>query len=131
MGRGKGWDSGENEALAKAWIASSEDPLVALNQTGKEFVETLRRRFVDRGPKKEDVSNGRFGQRTSTSIKQYFSDLSADVQKFQLSLRRVRASSITAVGEEGILSMAVAVHVGETNVVDYEYKTFHQDSWLN
>ena len=130
MGRGKSWDTAENEALARAWLVSSEDPVVGVNQTSKIFMDTLRRRFIERGPTKEEVPAGRFGNRTAASIKQNFSDVSADVQKFGVALMRVRASNPTGVGEEGVLFMAVAIQTGRTNVMEYDYKDLYKDEWM-
>eukprot|EP00171_Calliarthron_tuberculosum_P006594 IDg6594t1 len=35
MGRGKEWDAPENEALASAWIAASEDPIAGSTRRPK------------------------------------------------------------------------------------------------
>ena len=31
MARGKSWDTAENESLVRAWLVSSEDPVVYVN----------------------------------------------------------------------------------------------------
>lgn len=50
MGRGKSRSSQENEALARLWLASSEDPVVGTNQTSRTFFETHYSRFFKKGP---------------------------------------------------------------------------------
>lgn len=135
MGRGKSWDSKENEVLARAWISASEDPIAGTDQTAKRFVQTVRRRFIEKGPDPSDVTEGRYGYRSAISIRQHFSDLSADVQKFSLSLSKVQACNPTGVGDDGIISMAVAIHTGQTTTMDYAYKGYCGDmsncNWIS
>lgn len=82
MGRGKNWDSDENSVLAGAWIAASEYPEVGTAQTRKIFQDTVRRRFIEKGPAIQLIPDGKYGSRGSASIMQHFSDISADAQKF-------------------------------------------------
>eukprot|EP00171_Calliarthron_tuberculosum_P003045 IDg3045t1 len=84
MGRGKTWDGAENELLARAWITTSEDPVVGTDQTRKVFMDSVRRRFAASAP--VGAADGRYGTRSIVSIRQHFADLSADVQKFRLAL---------------------------------------------
>ena len=130
MGRGKVWDGDENKSLAKAWIAASEDPIVGTDQNRKLFIDTVRRRFIEMSPVASQVKDGTYSARSSVSIKHHFSDLSCDVQKFRASIGRVRASNPTGVGEDDVVSMAVAIHIGKTNVMDYDYKTFNVLEWV-
>ena len=52
------------------------------------------------------------------------------MQKFRASIGKVRASNPTGVVEHDIGSMAVAIHIGKTNVMDYECKTFNVLEWV-
>lgn len=131
MGRGKTWDSHENQALARAWVAASEDPIAGTDQTRKVFTDTMRRRFMERGPSPDTVPAGRYGFRSTVSIRQHFNDLSADCQKFYVALRAVRAANPTGVGEPEICSMAVAIHMGKSKVMDYDYKKFDPCTWIS
>lgn len=128
MGRGKSWEGDENEALARAWICASEDPVTGANQTSKTFCEALYRRFIEKGPPAATVPDGRYGFRTVASCKAHFDVISADAQKFFVSLRKLRACSPTGVSEDSITSMAVAVHTGATKVMDYEQKDLTRTS---
>lgn len=129
MGRGKAWDSDENMVLAKAWIATSENPIVGADQKSKTFFDTLHRRVLEKGPPRHTIVNGKYGLRTVESCRKHFTELSADVQKFSVSLRKVHASCPTGVNEEGILSMAVAIHVGQTDKMDYAYQDYDKNNW--
>lgn len=128
MGRGKSWDSRENEALARAWVCASEDPITGTNPTSKTFAEALRRRFIENGPS-PPVPDGRYGNRNAASCKSHFDAISADAQKFYVSLRKVRACSPTGVTEDNIISMAVAIHVGKCIMMEYGNKDFDKDTW--
>lgn len=76
------------------------------------------------------VPSGCSGNCTAESIKQHFSDMSADVQKFRVAFMRVRVSNPTRVGEEGLLSVDFSIHTGGTTVMEYEYKDLNQDEWM-
>ena len=130
MGHCKRWDARENEVLARARIAASDGPIAGTDQTAKRFIQTVRLRFIEKGPETTEVTDWRYGFRSALSIKQHFSDLSADVQKFRLSFAKVRASNPTGVGDDTVMSMAVAVHIGVTTCMDYSYKEFDKESWL-
>ena len=82
MRRGKSWDLHENETLARAWIAASEDPVAGIDQRGKVFFDTMHRRFSEKGPESSTGVEGRYGLRTADSIRKHLNELSADVQKF-------------------------------------------------
>lgn len=125
MGRGKSW-----EALARAGIAASED-VVGANQKAKKFGETLHRCFIEKGPEAGAVSEGKYGFRSVASCKNHFADFSADAQKFCSALRKVRASNPTGVNEDNIHSMAVAIHIEKTEVMDYSFKDYFTGKWLS
>lgn len=129
MGRGKSWDGVENQLLAQAWIAASEDVFLGADQKGRRFWSTLHSRFCDFCPPPSASSEGRFEMRSLLSCKSHFSELSRDCQKFQKALRLVNISNPTGCTEENILSMAVAVHLQKTTRMDYEFKTFCKETW--
>lgn len=129
MGRGKTWDNTENEHLAKAWLSASEDPIVGTDQTRKVFKESVHRRFIEFAPGDKSLFEVRYGSRTAVSVTQHFSDLSADIQKFRSSLLEIRATDPTGTNEDGITSMAVALHIGEAKKRDYEYTSFDCTKW--
>lgn len=127
MGRGKAWTENENELPARACILMSEDPVVGTDQTRKLFLDNVRSRFIELGPK--NVTE-RFADRTAASVIQHFQDLSGDVQKFRCALRTVLASNPTGVNDDNIHSMAVAIHLGKSPKMDYIFKDFNCMDWL-
>lgn len=122
MGRGKNWSAEENEHLARAWLAASEDPVVGADQTRKVFKESVRRRFLQMSPTDSNAKEGRYGSRSVASIDQHFSELSADVQKFRAALGKIKASGPTGVSDQEKHAMAIAIHCGKTSVMEYNYK---------
>lgn len=130
MGRGKNWEIDENATLARAWIAASVDPVAGVDQTRKVFMDTVKRRFIEFGPDVSKETEGRYGTRTDPSIRQHFSDMSADVQSFRVAMYRVTNSNPTGVVAGNIESMAVAIHLGKTNVMYYHYKDLPPTQWL-
>jgi hypothetical protein len=54
-----------------------------------------------------------------------------DVNKFNEALRLVQASYPTGVNHDNILSMAIALHLGETKQMDYQLKSYDHTKWSN
>lgn len=83
-------------------------------------------------PREASLQEGRYGARTAVSTNQHFSDISADVQKFRSALAKVRASHPTGVQECEVYAMAVAIHFGKTNKMEYVYKDYDSEKhWCN
>jgi hypothetical protein len=53
------------------------------------------------------------------------------VNKFNEALCLIQASRPTGVNEDNILSMAIALHLGETKRMDYNFKSFDHSKWPN
>lgn len=105
----------ENKILARAWILTSEDPVVGTDQTRKVFVDTVGSRFIEPGPKNV---TGRFADHTATSVALHFQYLYAFVQKLSCALRTVLASNSMVVNDDDIHSMAAAFYLDNTAKMD-------------
>ncbi|PXF39923.1 hypothetical protein BWQ96_10367 [Gracilariopsis chorda] len=127
MGRWKNWDAEENDVLARAWIAASEDPITGTDQTCKVFQDTIRCHFIEKGPKRQLGLENKYEYQGAASIKKNFSDMPSDVQKFLVSLGKVRACNPTGVDDDVLVSMAVAIHLEHTKRMEYDYKNFKKD----
>lgn len=99
MDRGKSWKAEENKTLARAWVATSEDPITGTCQTLKMFSEGLHRQFSDLGPTSENTRDGKYGLRSPAGCKNRFDELSRDYQKFNTALRIVKSSNPTEAAE--------------------------------
>lgn len=56
--------------------------------------------------------------------------MSADIQKFQLSLAKARASNLSSVGEDGVISMAAALQTGHSKTTQYDQNEYATDNWI-
>ena len=121
----------ENEVLARALLTASEDPVTGTEQTNKDFFKTARLRFIELGPSDNVTTEGRYGNRTTSSIKQHFIDMSADVQKFRVSLSKIVASKPTGVVKEESACLSIALHTVKTKVMEYEYKDYDKRNWIH
>jgi hypothetical protein len=128
MGRGKSWDATELGELARAWVRTSEDPVTGIDQTAARFTQTLFDNFCANAP--VGAPEKTYALRSPHAVKQKFDDVSTEIQKFRKSLRKVYASSPTGVTEDNILSMAIAMHIGKTDSMCYEYKDLSHSLWL-
>lgn len=126
MRREKAWAADEKKLLARVWISTSEDPVVATDQMRKLFIDTVCGRFIDMAPMKV---SGRYVERTEASIMQHFQYLSADVNNFRSALRTIIASSPTGVNDNKIQNMAVALHLGKAFKMQYTFKDFNRFEW--
>ena len=97
------WKENENEILERAWVAASEDPIVGTDQKRKFFIDTVRRRFIER-PAASRVKNGNHSAPSYVSIKQHSYDFSSDRQTFRASIGKVRTSNPTGIGDDDVVS---------------------------
>lgn len=93
MPRRKSCSIEENEALAKAWVTISQDPIVGNDQNRKIFRETVPRIFIETAPHPPAKIDSIHCRPTLSSITQRFSDISAEVHKFRFTLKLIRSSA--------------------------------------
>jgi hypothetical protein len=75
---------------------------------------------------------GQFGDRPPKAVYVFLRDnIFPDVNKFNEALCLIQASHPTGVNEDNILSMAIALHLGETKRMDYNFKSFDHSKWPN
>ena len=84
MGRGKEWKPEEDQHLAEAWVAVSEDAgetdVKGTNQDGDVFWKRVYDLFVSKCP--VDNPDGVYGKRTVSAVKNHWKDyVSRDCKK--------------------------------------------------
>lgn len=79
----------------------------------------MHRRFTEKGPSIADKPEVRYGNRPIASTRNHLYILSAEVQKFRVALRMIRACNHTGVNDNKIVSMVIAIHDGETKKLEY------------
>ena len=100
MGRGKSWNRKEELALVRAWIRTSENPLVGTDEKAVVFWKAALENFVSlatdyRVDVESEAAQGRWKHRNWRSLQSHFGTISAACQKFQGVYERVRSSRPT------------------------------------
>lgn len=113
-----------NGVLALAWLCESEHRIVRIDEESKNFFKSLHRRFIEKGPFTAEFGYDRYGFSTMESNRKYLAELSTDAQKFVRARCKVPISNPTGVIDDGILSMAVAVHLSKKDKIDYDLKHY-------
>jgi hypothetical protein len=124
----------ESAALAEAWIAVSEDEgnpiLKGTNQDStSEFWESVVIKLQHLAPKHNFVK-GTYHERAATAIQTHWTDkVSRDVKKFNKALLKVLSCKPTGCDEQQKVNMAVAIHLGKADVMNYHHKDFIAEDW--
>jgi hypothetical protein len=133
MGKGNSWTAEEREHLAEAWIHASESigeaKVKGTNQDSDEFWSSVYSEFTKKGPTNP---KGVYGDRPQTAVRNYFRDkIARDVKSFNKSILKVLSSRPTGVDEQQKINMAVAIHKGKTDAMNYRHKDFEAHDWSN
>ena len=131
MPQGKKWLLDEKTALAKAFVAASQNPFQGADQTLASFTADLVAKFKLFSPASVDVDDGRFFKRSDSAILDESRSMKKDVQSFNKALAVIWASQPTGTTEDEKLAMAVAIHMKATKRMDYHMKNFDVAKWRN
>lgn len=80
-GKGKGWSSGEDRAICKAWLDVSQDPIVSVNQKNDTMYARILLKFKDICAT-DGVAGEDYKSRTAQAIKSRWAKISRAVSKF-------------------------------------------------
>ena len=100
MGRGKGWGSVEDKALARAWLQCSEDAIDGAEQTSDTFFERVAALYEEAVPRDCDT-------RTMRSCRCRFSMVSREVQKFNACYTGIKKERQSGKTEKDLIEDAV------------------------
>lgn len=112
------------------WKGANEDPIVGSDKKSIPFYEVMHRRFKEKGPSIADAPEGIVGKRPIAGMRNHFNTLSAGVQNVSVALRMFHACYPTGVNDLNLLSMEIAIHVGEMKKMDYDYKDLEKIKWM-
>jgi hypothetical protein len=130
MGKAPKWLPQEREVAALAWIRATNDGIEGADQRGSIFQEKVHSLFKVLTP--ANAPPDRYGDRAAKTVYIFLRDhIFPDVNKFNESLRLVQSSHPTGVTDDNIISMAVAVHLKETDRMNYQYKNYDPTKWPN
>lgn len=127
MGRGAVGGDVECGHLARAWKSVSQGPVYIIEHTSptffKKMFELLTSMSTSNSGEKEYLCRGLKASRLK------FETISADVQKFKISLRAIRAFQPTGTMEGQNLSMVIALHTVKKATITYEAKDLYHSTW--
>jgi hypothetical protein len=130
MGKAPTWTTKEREVVALAWLRATNNGIQGADQKSEVFRNKIHALFKAFSPR--DAPPGRFGDRPPKAVYVFLRDqVFPDINKFNESLRLVQASHPTGCNDDNILSMAIAVHLGEARRMDYQFRNFEHTSWPN
>jgi muconolactone delta-isomerase len=130
MGKAPAWTMKERETVALAWLRATNNGIQGADQKSEDFRNKIHGFLKALSPK--DCPPGRFYERPSKAVYVFLRDnIFPDINKFHEALRLVQASHPTGVNEDNILSMAIAVHLGKTKRMDYQFKFHEHTKWPN
>ena len=127
MPRQRVWSGQEKEKLAIAYIAATNNSDVGADQRAPLFMAKVVVNFVRLTPIAAEP--GRYRDRSASSVWAQLRDkFFPDIQRFNSSLRLVYISHPTGVTEQEKINMAIAIHLGRTKRMDYQFRNFHPES---
>jgi len=133
MGRAKSWIKAEHLVLAKAYIHASEtgSATCGADQTSDSFWLKVKSEIELRAPPGAEAY-GRYHFRGINAISGHFRDKVAhDIHKFNKALRLVYSCTPTGVIQPQMVNMAVAIHLGRTGRMEYQFKDYDPIEWMN
>jgi hypothetical protein len=130
MGKGPAWTDKERELVTLAWVRATNNGIQGADQKSEVYRNKIHAFFKALAPAKYPA--GCYGDRAPKAVHVFLRDkVFPDVNKFPESLRLVQASRPSGCNHDNILSMAIAVHLGETKRMDYQFKDYPHSKWVN
>ena len=126
MGRAKNWTKEEIALACKAYAVATENSVSGCDIRGEDFNQNLVDIFKTFAPVPTPEDTYHFRKHVYVYLRD---NVFGALQKFQKSIRKVEASSPSGVTEQQKINMAVAIHVGKTKKMDYDFKDFDASSW--
>ena len=111
----------------KAYAVATENSVSGCDMRAEDFNHTLLQTFKTLAP--IPTPEGTYHLREHCAYPYLRDSVFCILQKFHKSIRRVEASCPSGVTEQQKINMAVAIHVGKTNKMDYDFKDFEASSW--
>jgi hypothetical protein len=133
MPQGKKWLSEEYKTLAIAFIQTSEElevkALKGTGQTGEQFWKKVMVRLEELAPRGDDAV-GRYHNRGLLPVwNQWKDNINRNVKGFNKCLLTIYKSNPTGVTEDEKINMAIAIHVGKVDVMNYRMAQFEPNDW--
>jgi hypothetical protein len=132
MPRGKQWHPLEVAAVAKAYVEVTLDSVRGADQTLETFVARILVILKRLAPADLLATSVTYHYRGAAAYPYLRDNVLRDIQKFNSALRIVYVSEPTGTSEQEKINMAVAIHMGKTNRMNYAFKDFDAaKEWRN
>jgi hypothetical protein len=133
MPQGKKWLSQECKTLAIAFIQTSEEhevkALKGAGQTGEQFWKKVMVRLEALAPPGNDAI-GRYHNRGLLPVwNQWKDNVNRNVKGFTKCLLTIYNSNLTGVTEEEKINMAITIHVGKVDTMNYRMVDYEPNDW--
>ena len=126
MSRSKNWKKEEIALACKAYAVATKNSVSGCDMRGEDFNQNLVDIFKTFAPVPTPEDTYHFRKHVYVYLRD---NVFGALQKFQKSIRKVEASSPSGVTEQQKINMAVAIHLGKTKKMDYDFKDFDASSW--
>ena len=103
--------------------------LKGTGQTGEQFWKKVMVRLEESAPRGDDAI-GRYHNRGMVPVwNQWKDNVNRNVKGFNKCLLTIYKSNPTGVTEEEKINMAIAIHVGKVDVMNYRMKDYEPNDW--
>ena len=131
MGKGRKWSPEESLHLAESYVDVSEDNgethVRGTSQDAQVFWSRVYSKFAKRNP---GNSPGQYGDRAMSAVSNHWKEkIKLDVRKFNICLRKVYKSKPTGCTDQEKINMAVAIHRGKTDKMQYCHRNYEANDW--
>jgi len=133
MGRSKAWTPHEKKVVSAAFIAASEtgSSMTGKHQKSEVLWAKVFEELKERAPP-YPACDDRYHNRGITAIKSHWTDsIRFECLKFNKALNVVFAAHPTGCTTQNKINMAVAIFLGKTGRMEYQFKEFNPNEWKN
>jgi hypothetical protein len=131
MGRAGQWTAQQNEHVAEAMLAASEDPIAGIDQKSEDYQLKMRKEFVGRDPQPDASKNYR--KRSIAAVYKQSKLISKELQSFQAAVIFIDAFNPTGnCTDDERFSLAIARHkdLMKGSGLDYAKKDTPHSEWI-
>ena len=123
----KHWKSKEIEAVCKGYVKATLNTRIGADMDLKTFASEVANRMMEFSP--ADPELGTWHLRRGTVYTHLRDRVFPSIQKYIKCLRHIYSCNPTGCTEQEKWNMAVAMHVGKTRTMNYDFKGFDPESW--
>ena len=121
------WKPEEITLACRAYASATNNGIKGCDQDVETFNKDICEKLkILAGPNVQEGTHYHRGKRVYSYLRD---NVFGEIQKFHKAIRLVDVCNPSGVSLDQQLSMAVAIHLGKTNKMDYDYKDFDKKKW--